>query len=339
MDPSPPQSPAQQSEERPIHLVQIFHPGYTDQAPLLTFHAHEKGFTHANVLTACQIVAGNRWDGFLSETCNGIAVLVPLSGRLCGLVYFFHVPGETMYPVVPRFRDWIFPHDNLPPIWSSFATEGTYGSRRSSPGTATVIAHRNQECRLSAAADELDLVHLVPKSETEWFFLNSMNKYVIETTRLGFDAMDDAANQVLLHVGLHNHFDIGSFFASPRVHDDIGHDDMVVYTFTTSDDVTSRLRKTRAPHYGVSVEYLFARFAWVMFKRVTPFLTNYRQRKLTTRGDGYDSAYTTSIYSGMECAALVMKQHPGQGSKLNDADDDANYNDHDGYQEHTIALD
>ncbi|KAL1640195.1 hypothetical protein SLS58_007146 [Diplodia intermedia] len=323
MDPNPPQSPAQQSEKRPIHLVQIFHPGYTDHALLLTLNADESGLSHANVLTACQIIAGNRWDGFLSETYNGIAVLVPLSGRLCGLVYFFHVPGETMYPVVPRFRDWIFPHDNLPPIWSSFATEGTYGSRRSSPGTATVIARR--ECHLSAAADELDLVRLVPNSESEWFFLNSMNKYVIETTHLGFDAMDDAANQVFLHLGLHNLFDMGCFFMSPCVNDDMGNTDLVVYTLTTFDDVDSRLCKEICePHCGVSVEYLFARFAWVIFKRVTPFLTNYRKRRLTTRGDGCDSAYTTATYS-------VMKEHPSQGSKPNDADNDANDDELDGY--------
>ncbi|KAL0253256.1 hypothetical protein SLS55_010228 [Diplodia seriata] len=307
------QTSIERPETQPVHLVQIFHPGYKDDAPLLTFHAPECGLHHATALTACQIVANNRWDGFLSSTRTGAPVTIPLAAQLRGSAYYFHVPNTPDYAVVPRFRDWHFPHGDPPPAWSTFRTSGQYSSLSHNLG-----AGRDHRCRLSGAADALALAHVVPQSERAWFFANCMNKYVGDAARLGFDAMGDAANQMLLRTDLGALFDQGYFVFGPL---DDPHADGAVsaLVLAPSEDFVAQWQgRQLAWQHGVAAEFLLARFAWAVFWRVTPFLTNGVRRELTARDEENDNVYVTRTFNGRECAALVVKPPEMQYKGLDD---------------------
>lgn len=322
----------QRPETQPVRLVQIFHPAYLDDAPLLTLHALKSGTHHAITLTACQIVAGNRWDGFLSETRDGPAVTVPLDDELRGSVYYFHVPGEFDYPIVPRFSDWPFPHDDLPPAWANFAVEGPHESIAAD--TAVVAGSRdNANPPVFAVPDDREMVPLVPKSESDWFFFNCMNKYVRDATRLGFDAMDDAANQIRLRRDLHSHFERGAFVIAPHVDSDTSSTVPVTHVLGLCEASAAAWHNGRVqpPRRGgaVSVEYLLARFAWAFFRRVTPFLTNSRNRSLIVRSGDPASPYAIVTYDGGQCAALVGKSPEMQDTNSDDDDSDGDDSDSD----------
>ncbi|KAL3603081.1 hypothetical protein FPOAC2_07398 [Fusarium poae] len=119
-------------------FVKIFHPGYhePDQEQydpngdvLISLPALDDGGIHHDTAhTACAILAANRWDGYFSRDRSGTAkVDPPQDGILREKSYFFCLPSPSTstspdstdhpYPVIARFGDWRFPHDDLPPIW------------------------------------------------------------------------------------------------------------------------------------------------------------------------------------------------------------------------------
>lgn len=166
--------------------VRIFHPDYgtipisnNTQPPsrdaLISVPAFDDGGIHYDTIRiACGILAGNRWDGYFSLERDGrIRVEPPSDGILRERCYFFCLPppvGSSTtdsinpYPVVPRFHDWRFPHDNLPPLWESIRDELEAGE--------VETAARN--CIFTNYAHAVESAHLVPKMQLEWFNSNSM---------------------------------------------------------------------------------------------------------------------------------------------------------------------
>lgn len=69
------------------------HPGYRDEHNIImvlpALDDAQGGIHHETALTACAIVAGNRWDGFLREQGTGSRVTTPRDGILKGKDYFF----------------------------------------------------------------------------------------------------------------------------------------------------------------------------------------------------------------------------------------------------------
>jgi hypothetical protein len=53
------------------------------------------GIHHETALIACAVVAGNRWNGFLSEDRTGSGVLTPRDGVLRGKEYYFRLPDDA----------------------------------------------------------------------------------------------------------------------------------------------------------------------------------------------------------------------------------------------------
>lgn len=109
------------------------HPGYDDEINVLfTLFSPDKatvitdqgtsitrqGLYAQFALDACGIIAGNRWDGSLSESKYLTpAIKIEPNSLLMQTEYYFHLPihdSATLYPVVPNFRQWRFPHNNLP---------------------------------------------------------------------------------------------------------------------------------------------------------------------------------------------------------------------------------
>ena len=78
--------------------INIHHPGYDINDDLLfTLYAldHELGGIHHGLAhTACAIVAGNRHDGYLSESRGGNAIHAGMDDVLHAGDYYFHVPRK-----------------------------------------------------------------------------------------------------------------------------------------------------------------------------------------------------------------------------------------------------
>ena len=61
---------------------------------LLGFDSQEGGLHHGTARIACAIIAGNRWDGFLSLQPNGSRIPETDEDVLLSDRYYFLVPGE-----------------------------------------------------------------------------------------------------------------------------------------------------------------------------------------------------------------------------------------------------
>lgn len=99
----------------PRHVVHFRHPAYpTAKNRLFSLLAldHPTGGIHSTTAhTACAIIAGNRFDGYLSLTATGEPIRAGSYSVLTGSDYFFCVPtpkgttGTYKYPVVPNFTE------------------------------------------------------------------------------------------------------------------------------------------------------------------------------------------------------------------------------------------
>jgi hypothetical protein len=74
-------------------------PGYPDEHNIImvlpALDDAQGGIHHETALIACAVVAGNRWDGFLSEQRTGSGVLTPRDGVLRSKEYYFCLPGDA----------------------------------------------------------------------------------------------------------------------------------------------------------------------------------------------------------------------------------------------------
>jgi hypothetical protein len=95
------------------HTIGFRHAGYpVEDVILLKLRAYDRldgGLHHATALTACGIIAGNTWNGYLSLERGGEAIELGMDGLLStGREYWFHIPhppgtGEiacSEYPLV-----------------------------------------------------------------------------------------------------------------------------------------------------------------------------------------------------------------------------------------------
>ncbi|KAI4118127.1 MAG: hypothetical protein LQ341_007636 [Variospora aurantia] len=90
--------------------TELRHPGLPDKGSntLFRFPAYDRtggGLHHSVALTACAIVAGNKFDGYLSSTATGPPVAHALNAVLPGPCYYFHPhPWQPDGPSHPRPR-------------------------------------------------------------------------------------------------------------------------------------------------------------------------------------------------------------------------------------------
>ncbi|KAF2241887.1 hypothetical protein BU26DRAFT_172035 [Trematosphaeria pertusa] len=145
--PIPPPAPAEQQPEAPSHII-VRHPHYDSSHNVLLRllavdtqgGAGGHGLCAQFVLDACAVVAGNRWDGWLSETADATAAAVDASSILAKPSYYFHLAGERPYAIVPSFREWRFPHGDLPIHWTTAIPADDRPTHRSCTCSATVCS-------------------------------------------------------------------------------------------------------------------------------------------------------------------------------------------------------
>ncbi|KAK7417281.1 hypothetical protein QQX98_004715 [Neonectria punicea] len=280
-------------------FIKLLHPGYYEpdreqddpngdvliSLPVLD----DGGVHHDTAHTACAILAANRWDGYFSHDRGGsMRILPPPDGILRERSYFFCLPSTSTspgstdrpYPVVARFSDWRFPHDNLPPIWGLLQNQ-LDDIERAGAGAGTRTG--NGSCCLSNYVDGVEQAHLVPSSQSGWWSTNGMSQYC-QTSLFSTDPINAQANFVALRCDIHRVFDERHFCFVPKM-EDAGEDrdeegdgdrnrstsvpHLVGHVFnSTPGGQLPKLwhnRRLHALSSVVSVECLFARFAWTIF--------------------------------------------------------------------------
>lgn len=157
-----------------------------------------------------------------------------------------------LYPVVPSFRDWPFPHGQLPAFWPSVPVSG----------------RASDSCILTDSSYSKTEAHLVPKEEGDWFKYNSMGRY-------GLDRQDieDSANLASLRADVHTWLDAQGWTIAPKAApEEYRYVANVLNTvqapefYTWYHNVQLRLSGRQA------TQYIFARFAWTMIQLVKPFI-------------------------------------------------------------------
>ncbi|KAK7428168.1 hypothetical protein QQZ08_005234 [Neonectria magnoliae] len=158
--------------------VCFFHPGYgspgDDSAShvLLSLRAFDDGGVHyMTAHTACAIIAGNRWDGYFShDRDEAKKIRPPRDGILREKSYYFWVPSSSTdpYPVIARFNDWRFPHNNLPPLWTQFKSQLSANEQMNEAS--------NGYCCLSNYGNSVESAHLVPVAQSHWWMMNNMDQ-------------------------------------------------------------------------------------------------------------------------------------------------------------------
>jgi hypothetical protein len=298
------------------------HPGYDDSNNVLfKLHASDTatacsrdgepaqpsraGLYAQFALDACAIIADNRNDGWLSTDRdpelarnNRVAATSILHARS----YYFHLEGtdgsDLPYPIVPSFREWRFPHDRLPAHWAQLlSSSNTTSNAPFTPSNLTAaLTVRDGCCRITGHKEELQVAHIVPQMEVDWWQANDMARY---NNGQGY-SLDDTANVMLLRADLHIAFDKPRFVFVPKPSD--GRGIRLVFHLLGSSDEYEHYHHNRELHESkVSAELLFARFAWTLFPLLGAFLSCKEDRRLTLRILTHNQMLSRRFFSAADC--------------------------------------
>jgi hypothetical protein len=282
----------------------IKHPGYGGNNNILKLPAYDgdetQGRAHYSTIhAACAIIANNRTDGWLSISSSGEPrVEADANGLIPAGAYFFHVDGGSEpYPVVPNFRSWVFPHENMPSLWLEAA------QNTSSPELGAVL----ETCRLTDMRLACENAHIVPAAEKDWFADNHMDEYSDETT--GVSGADEPANSMRLRRDIHKLWDTMLFSIVPKKQHDAEGDVVRWHAHGMVKDeelYTHYHNRPLKPLAGRAAEYFFARFAWDVFPKVISFLQSSQPRRLAV---GLPNGETeVRMFSPKECTDFTVRQ-------------------------------
>lgn len=266
--------------------VNFYHPAYDRKDGLLfvlyAFDATGGGIHYGLAHDACAIIADNRHDGWLTATRDGERIeahwddILPLGN------YWYHVPdksgGTTIisdapyrWPVVTCFQDFEFP-ETLPDTWSRIILPESPVNTGSQSTYSSLTRARDITCRISNHATGVQVAHICPEHERDWFMSNSMPQYNSNISLDPQNLLNDMSNLILLRSDLHTAFDDRKFVIYPK---DGNVDSFVVHMLEPTSDIGSLYHNSRThPIHACRIQFLYARFAWSIFPAISGFLSN-----------------------------------------------------------------
>ncbi|KAF2023443.1 hypothetical protein EK21DRAFT_80903 [Setomelanomma holmii] len=284
------------------------HPGYDDGSNVLfklkapdTDDHGQPGLLAQFAIDACTIIAGDYAGsrGWLSLSHDGSASIDPTS-TLRERSYYFHLnAAEDPYPIVPNFRHWKYPHDRLPPHWQQLThdTDPASSSVTLAPSNlTTALLMRDGSCRLSACREQLQVAHVVPQSELDWWKENDMSRYNTGSTA----TLDDTPNALLLRADLHIAFDKPRVALVPKPATD-GNMRLVAHLLEYSPELEHLYHNRELHPTAVGVDMLYARFAWSVFTLLDAFLECKIDRRLTLRASDARLADARGFVTAVNC--------------------------------------
>ena len=314
--PPPPTTPARIAISN--RQILFRHPWYDDSNNvLLKLFAPDpaagRGLYAQYALEACGIVAGNRWDGWLSESKDpaiaaiAVATIEPTS-ILQRSSYYFHLPplqsdidigrANAPYPIVPTFREWRFPHDQLPDPWKRITPtdpDPTVPDQSFATSNLTLaLQTRDVSCCITGCREGTQVAHLCPQKEADWWYDNAMSRYNMGSA----NTPDDLSNALLLRTDLHIAFDKPKFVFVPKPSSDSEYPQLVTHLLEASAELEYLYHNRVLQSMRSSIQMLFVRFAWTIFPLLGGFLTCRERRRLllvneivdgSVDGDGFVS--------------------------------------------------
>ncbi|KAH7111094.1 hypothetical protein B0J11DRAFT_498739 [Dendryphion nanum] len=311
----------------PHRQILFRHPGYNEPnnvlfklfAPDVAQGYTGRGLYAEYALQACGIVAGNRWDGWLSEAKDhDHSTRIDSASILYKSSYYFHLPPlrsdidagslNLPYPIVPTFREWRFPHDQLPDSWQQMSSTGSdFVVPEQSYATSNLtlaLQARDISCRITGYKEGTQVAHICPQKEAEWWYENGMSRYNFGSA----NTLDDLSNALLLRTDLHIAFDKPKFVFFPKPSSDPKKPQYVTHIVEASAELEF-LYHNRALHslYS-SAETLFSRFAWSIFPLVDGFLTCRERRRLLLTSENAASFDNEGFVPWERCAQFSRKR-------------------------------
>lgn len=195
------------------------------------------------------------------------------------------------YPIVPSFRDWEFPHEEVPNLWPIISYHSPTAS---------------SACTVTGVSYAIDKAHLVPQEEALWYNNNGMTVY-------GGD-INCAENILFLGKNLHKCFDDRWFVVVPKsttrgiqyVTHILVHNAAEIWP-TYQNIIVRGLTSSSRP-------YLFARFAWAVLLRVKQWVNQGFPRHVIRVSVDNEKAvveYKQELMTGIQLQGL----YSGGGSK------------------------
>lgn len=300
-----------------------------------------RGLHHRTVLTAGAIIANNAFDRayLCHDQAGNERVAAGLDDILDPGDYWLHLehedearrpspstgdanasmrppprPGSSAssphsqtppapYPVVPSFRDWRFPHEQLPSEWSSShqppppPPKPAPNSALPAPTHVVPLPAAPPPCCVTALRTGVERCHLVPQAGLlkEWFISNAMAQYASDPAR----GIADMANIAVMRSDIHSMFDASRFAIVPKPSagssTPSAGSSASVSTGSTSyalavhvlnegfDELTPLYHNVSIQSSSADVfgsEFLFARFALSLFPLVQSFIDSPAPRHL-----------------------------------------------------------
>lgn len=340
----------------PHSRIHICHPHYPTKTnvifDLFAPDHPDGGLQYDFVMVACGVVADNRWDGWLTETLDGPALSILPDEVLRKGRYYFFLPDSTSehpYPVVPSFKEWEFPHENMPPSWTS-RNPPTPTAMRLHPASSLYpnLLLRDNSCRMSACVEGSQVAHICPRSEEEWFMQNLMSFYQLRPPMGNARSIDDAGNAMLLRADLHQQFDACKYVFYPKSSSSLQPPDrkteFVTHMLVPSYELGTLYHNAALqPISGVQREFLFARFAWTIFPLMEDFLRRGVPLYLTGVSVKAANGGLPSLVQPLECRQFVTKtlrsgsQSPKKRGRSEGGTDNGSFpasRDSEGYHQH-----
>ncbi|KAF1828445.1 hypothetical protein BDW02DRAFT_652052 [Decorospora gaudefroyi] len=209
---------------------------------------------------------------------------IDAASTLRGRSYYFHLDSadDDPYAIVPNFRQWSYPHDRLPTHWQQMAPNlntASSGITFAPSNLTTALLMRDGSCRLSGCREQLQVAHVVPQAELDWWRANEMSRYNTGST----STLDDTANAVLLRADLHIAFDKPRIAFVPKPAGDGGDMRLVAHLLEYSPELEHLYHNRELHPTAVGVDMLYARFAWSVFSLLDAFLECKTDRRLALR--------------------------------------------------------
>lgn len=328
----------------PNRYILFRHPGYDDANNVLlrllaldpAADGVAQGLYAQYALDACGIIAGNRWDGWLSKSKDSpmatAANTIEPSSVLQEPSYYFHLPPlqsdtdsdrtNVPYPIVPTFSEWRFPHHELPESWRQVTLADAKPSYQSFSKSNLTLAlqARDESCRMTGCKEGTQITHLCPQKEADWWYLNSMSRY----NKNSASTPDDLSNTILLRADLHIAFDNPKFVFVPKP-SSLRSPQLVTHLVEASGELEHLYHNRLLQPMRSSIELLFARFAWTILPFLESFLIGRERRRLLLVKDNMDSS-NDGFVSWKKCAqfsktwSLSPKKRKTDAQAPNDSD-------------------
>ncbi|KAH8754170.1 hypothetical protein F5883DRAFT_574014 [Diaporthe sp. PMI_573] len=314
-----------------LNRVCIRHPGYKSDPnnillnlPAVDSYRHgdpanpqiRRGLHHRTVLTAGAIIANNAFNrAFLThDQAGNERVAAGLDGILVPGDYWLHLEHEEAargpppprrgssassphsqtpapYPVVPSFRDWRFPHGQLPSEWGSSHQPPPPplgpepNSALPAPAHVAPLPAAPPPCCVTALRTGVERCHLVPQAGLlkEWFISNAMAQYASDPAR----GIADMASIAVMRSDIHSMFDASRFAIVPKPSAGSSTSSASAGSSSSSyalavhvlnegfDELTPLYHNVAIQSSSAEVfssEFLFARFALSLFPLVQSFI-------------------------------------------------------------------